>query len=412
MLAQLTATGNTGDDSNTSTGTTTAQEMIDAWNAYVNADSTGNAAAKTAAIKAAAGYTKSGATPATEADGAFDKVQDLVEADATDWTSAPTLTTLAGLKAAKAATPLSADAAAVLDESSSPKASEYAERLTAVQNADYTLYDKAVALVNAYDAWNTANTANQLTESAIKALWDAYVSAYNAISSDDKDGIDALTDHNSAQIGTAGTTTFDAAYAAYADNTYTNGNISSVTLTADAVKAGHTLTDNGDGTYSLVLKYGTQALTDADAVKSLLSVTAVGTVTATGSGTACVLTDAGVTGQSSSTTATEAKVTINVTIADASNEAVVKSVKGQTVTDGKVTVANGVAAAGLAKGDFEADLNGEVKGVSLSSTVADSDSIAANNLIVGANTVYVLITTQAGNSKTVSITVTVQSALA
>jgi hypothetical protein len=418
MLAQLTATGNTGDDSNTSTGTTTAQEMIDAWNAYVNAKGGKNEdTAKAAAIKAAAGYTKSGATPATEADGAFDKVQDLVEADANDWTSAPVLNTLAGLKDAKALTPLSTDAAAVLDESSNPKASEYAERLAAVQNADYTLYDKAVALVDAYDAWNTANTASgdKLTESAINALWDTYVSAYNAISSTDKTDIETLDNSTNTKLGTAGTTDFATAYAAYLDNTTIDGNITSVTLNANKAQDGYTLTGDKTNGYEIHLT-STDATTFTGSLdlEDWLDVTGVKVVwtkdAGDASGKTYSIVDSGNDGATAGSATASDPVTVKFVDYADSKVVAVATVFGKAVTNNAVTVANSEYT--ITKAAVSAAESGTVNGIAL--TEADAESGTSVTLLVNVpTTVYVNITAQDGTTKdTVAITVTVQTSQA
>ena len=158
---------------------TVAANMIEKWNGNVAGDVTD--ADMFAAAAAYQPYYNKGLSE--EADEAYDKAQG--EAD----TLVAAVNTLDANEAQdvedafvgpNALVPVNADALAIADNTND-EVDNYNEKVEELEAAKEK-YDLAVALVDAYDAWNKAdNNGNPtVTANKLKELWDAAVAAYNA----------------------------------------------------------------------------------------------------------------------------------------------------------------------------------------------------------------------------------------
>ena len=183
--------------------------MVEKWNEYAANNSPAN---KEAALQAAAAYQpyyNKGLSE--EADEAYEKAQD--EAD----TLVAAVNALEADKAEdiedafvgpNALVPVNADALAIADNTND-EVDNYNEKVEELEAAKEK-YDLAVALVDAYDAWNKAdNNGNPtVTANKLKELWDAAVAAYNAAVAAKVD--EAFTDTNGTYFGSKDTSYDDA----------------------------------------------------------------------------------------------------------------------------------------------------------------------------------------------------------
>jgi hypothetical protein len=200
-----------GDNEGGSTDEEKAQAVVDAYDAYALATGDAKDDAKAAAYAAAANYTPADGDDDSDAAKAYAAIQALAVADASDFLGDDFDDWTFAALAAAADKTVDENVANLLSEDTEPSQEDFK---AAMADYDYLapLYEKAVTLAAAYDAWDAV-----LSETKKAELWNAYVTAYEAISEEENTKLTALEDASSAEL-TSANTTYDTAYGAYATN--------------------------------------------------------------------------------------------------------------------------------------------------------------------------------------------------